>query len=423
MINAMVICCIFASLIPNGKKSTLMQFIEVTNRRTARRFLDMVDLIYKGDPYFVRPLDREIETVFDPEQNSFFEHGEAIRWILEDTHGTVIGRVAAFINTKKAYTFQQPTGGMGFFECINDREVAYALFDQARKWLQDRGMEAMDGPINFGENDVNWGLLVEGFIHPGIGMNYNPPYYREFFESYGFGYYFEQVSNHLDLTKPFPERFWKIAEWTLKKPELSFRHFTYDKADQYIMDMKEVYDDAWQFHENFTPMEVATLKKGLEKARAFVDPELIWFAYHHDEPIGFLIQFPDVNQIIKHMHGKMDLFSKLKFLWLKYRKTITRTRIVIMGVKPKYQRYGVESGIFWHLNEKMKSRPHITELELSWVGDFNPKMRALHESVGAVFGKRHITYRKLFSDEAGPQRSTIIPVDTKEKAVRQNRGS
>jgi len=194
-----------------------MQFIEVTNRRTARRFLDMVDLIYKGDPYYVRPLDREIETVFDAKQNSFFEHGEAIRWILEDTFGTVIGRVAAFINTKKAFTFQQPTGGMGFFECINDREVAYALFDQARKWLQDRGMEAMDGPINFGENDVNWGLLVEGFMHPGIGMNYNPPYYREFYESYGFGYYFEQVSNHLDLTKPFPERFWKIAEWTLKK--------------------------------------------------------------------------------------------------------------------------------------------------------------------------------------------------------------
>ena len=169
-------------------------------------------------------------------------------------------------------------------------------------------------------------------------------------------------------------------------------------------------------------MDVSTLKKGLEKARSFIDPEMIWLVYNLDEPIAFLIQFPDVNQILKHLHGKLHFFNKLRFLWLKYRKTITRGRIVIMGVKPKYQRYGVESGIFWHLKEKMKHKPHITELELSWVGDFNPKMRALHESVGAVFAKRHITYRKIFSGEPTIQRSTIIPVDTKEMALRQRAG-
>ena len=395
-----------------------MQLTEVKTGKERRQFLDIVDEIYRQDQYYVRPLDVETESVFDPSQNGFFTHGEATRWILTDEHGKVAGRVAAFINQRKAFTFQQPTGGMGFFECINNQEAANMLFDQARDWLAARGMQAMDGPINFGENDVNWGLLVDGFTHPGFGMNYNPPYYQALFENYGFKYYFEQVSNHLDLTRPFPDRFWKIAEWAMRKPELSFRHFSYDKADKYLADLKEVYDDAWQFHENFTPMEVATLKNTLAKAKSFLDPEMIWFVYHLDEPIAFLIQFPDVNQIIKHLHGKLHFFNKLKFLWLKYRKTMTRTRIVIMGVKPKYQRYGVESGIFWHLNEKMKHKPHITELELSWVGDFNPKMRALHESVGATFAKRHITYRKLFSDEAGFQRSTIIPVDTKDKVVR-----
>ena len=89
-----------------------------------------------------------------------------------------------------------------------------------------------------------------------------------------------------------------------------------------------------------------------------------------------------------------------------------------MGVKPKYQKSGLESGIFWHLNEVMKKRPEYTELELSWVGDFNPKMRALHESVGAVFAKRHITYRKLFSDHVSEQRSYIIPMDTRGKSVK-----
>ncbi len=398
-----------------------MRLVEVTNKKTRRQFLDLVEKIYKGDPYYVRPLDQEVEAVFDPEQNGFFLHGEAIRWILVNEEQTVTGRVAAFINKKKAYTFQQPTGGMGFFECVDDQDAAFLLFNKARAWLAERGMKAMDGPVNFGENDVNWGLLVEGFIHPGFGMSYNPPYYKALFENYGFQFYFEQVSNHLDLTKPFPERFWKIAEWCMRKPELSFRHFTYQEADRFILDMKEVYDDAWKFHENFTPMDISTLRKAMEKARSFLDPELIWFVYHEKEPIAFLIQFPDVNQILKHLHGKLHIWNKLRFIWLKYRKTITRARIVIMGVKPKYQRYGVESGIFWHLNQMMQHKPEITELELSWVGDFNPKMRALHESVGATFAKRHITYRKIFSDDAEFQRSTIIPVDTKEKALRQSK--
>ena len=394
-----------------------MKLLEVSNRKTKRQFLELVEMVYKGDPNYVRPLDSEVEAVFDPGQNNFFQHGEACRWILVGDEGQVIGRVAAFINKRKAYTFQQPTGGMGFFECIDNRDAPTLLFDRAHDWLAARGMEAMDGPVNFGENDVNWGLLVEGFMPPGFGMSYNPPYYRAFFEDYGFQFYFEQVSNHLDLTKPFPDRFWKIAEWCLRKPELKFMHFTYKDAVKFIADMKEVYDDAWKFHENFTPMDISTLRKGLEKAKSFLDPEMIWYAYHEDEPIAFLIQFPDVNQILKHLHGKLHLWNKIKFLWLKYRKTMTRSRIVIMGVKPKYQRYGVESGIFWHLDKVMKKRPHLTEVELSWVGDFNPKMRALHESVGAVFAKRHITYRKIFSDSVEFQRSTIIPVNTREKAL------
>jgi hypothetical protein len=395
-----------------------MEIIEVTHKPSRREFLNMVDTVYKGDKFYVRPLDQEIELVFNPGTNSFFNHGEAARWILKDDKGVVTGRVAAFINKRKALTFQQPTGGMGFFEVVNDKKAAYLLFNTCRDWLMARGMQAMDGPINFGENDVNWGLLVEGFMHPGIGMNYNPPYYREFFESYGFKFYFEQISNHLDLTKKFPDRFWKIAEWAMSKKELTFRHYEPALRDKFIKDMKEVYDDAWKFHENYTPMDEATLIKGLEKAKAFLDPELIWFAYYEDEPVAFLVQFPDVNQIIKHLHGKLHFFNKLKFAWLKYRKTITRARIIIMGVKPRFQRFGVESGIFYHLNEVMKHKRHITELELGWVGDFNPKMRALHESVGATFAKRHVTYRKLFNESIEFQRSTIIPMNTKERAVR-----
>jgi hypothetical protein len=394
-----------------------MRIVEVKTDKQKRQFLDVVDKIYKNDDNYVRPLDVMIEEVFDPASNDFFAHGDATRFLLLDDQEKVIGRVGVFINEKKAYGYSQPTGGMGFFECINDKEAAFKLFDTAQNWLAERGMEAMDGPINFGENDTFWGLLVEGFTQPAFGVQYNPPYYKGFFEEYGFAKYFEQVTNHLDLQKPFPERFWKIAGWVGRKPGYEFKHFRWEKSEEFIRDFIEIYNDAWQFHENFTPMEAETLRNSLKEAKGFMDEDLIWFAYHEGTPIGFFVQFPDVNQIIKHFHGKMNMLNKLKFVYLKWRKEMTRTRVVIMGIRPRWQRNGIESGIFWHLRNVVTKKPWLRELELSWVGDFNPKMRALHESVGAVFGKKHITYRFVFDEEKRKeaQHAAAIPVDTRTK--------
>lgn len=398
-------------------KFLYMKIIEVKDKKTAKKFLKVPRILYKNDPHWVCPLDSTIEDVFNPKKNIFFKHGEATRWILTENNGNLIGRVAAFINKKKAYNFKQPTGGMGFFECINDKNAAFMLFDKCKEWLNERGMEAMDGPINFGENDNFWGLLVEGFMPQSYGMNYNFPYYKSFFEDYGFQSYYEQVSNHLDLTKPFPERFWKIAGWIRKKPGYKYEHFRFKDAEKFIKDLKEVYDNAWKFHENFTPIEIDDMKKTLKKARAIIDEEFIWFVYKDNTPIAFLIMLPDFNQILKYMNGKMHIFNKLKFLYLKYKKTITRARITIMGVIPEFQKSGIESAIFWNMQKVMDRKTHYTEIELSWVGDFNPKMRALHDSVGASFAKKHITYRKLFDESQKYYKSNVIPIDTKEKAI------
>lgn len=138
-----------------------MKIVKVSDKRTVREFLDVVDLVYKNDKVYVRPLDAQIEAIFDPAVNKFFQHGSAERFILVDDNGKTIGRVAAFINERKAYGFDQPTGGMGFFECINNKDAAYLLFETAKTWLAEKGMQAMDGPINFGENDSFWGLLTE----------------------------------------------------------------------------------------------------------------------------------------------------------------------------------------------------------------------------------------------------------------------
>ncbi len=153
-----------------------MKIIPVRTKQDITKFYDVARWVYRDNPYWVCPLDSVIEDIFDPKKNVFFQHGSAERWILQDDKGRYIGRVAAFINEKKAYNFDQPTGGLGFFEVVNNKQAAFKLFDTAKAWLQERGMEAVDGPINFGENDNFWGLLVEGFEStPAFGMNYHQP--------------------------------------------------------------------------------------------------------------------------------------------------------------------------------------------------------------------------------------------------------
>jgi GNAT superfamily N-acetyltransferase len=369
---------------------------EVKTPAEAKAFLDVARAVYKKDPLWVCPLDNDISAVFDPSKNNFHQFGECARWILRDEKGALIGRIAAFINKKKAYHYEQPTGGCGFFECIDSQDAADLLFDTARNWLKERGMKAMDGPINFGENDMWWGLLVEGFTAPYYGMNYNPPYYKRLFEQYGFRPLYEQISNKLMRTKPFPERFTKIAEWVSRKPGISFKHLDTKKLDQFAADFKEIYNDAWRDFENFTEITDATLMESFEKMKPIVDEKLIWFAYVDEEPAAFVLILPDTNELIKGLNGKLNLPGKLRFLWNKHIVKNDRMRAVIMGTKKKYQRFGLESALFIKLKEYTSTTNHYHELELSWVGDFNKPMLSIHEATGASFAKKHITYRYLF---------------------------
>ncbi len=296
-----------------------------------------------------------------------------------------------------------------FLNVLIIKRLRFLLFDKCRDWLKERGMEAMDGPVNFGENDNFWGLLVEGFMHPTFGMNYHKPYYKNLFEDYGFKNYFEQVTNHLDLTKPFPDRFWKIANWVRQKPGYSFEHFTYKEADKFITDLKTVYDKGWIHHENFTPISKEDLFESMKKAKHVLIEEFVWFVYFNGEPVAFLVMFPDANEMFKPFNGKLNLINKLRVLFANKKKIFTMTRITVMGVVPEFQKKGVESGIFWHMDKVMPKYPKIKTIELSWVGDFNPKMRALHDAVGGEYVKKHITYRKVFNNDDHNSRYNTIP--------------
>ncbi|MDP2423798.1 MAG: hypothetical protein Q8M23_05560, partial [Bacteroidales bacterium] len=321
---------------------------------------------------------------------------------------------AAFYNYAKANKFDQRTGGLGFFECINNKEAAFLLFDACRQWLLKAGMEAMDGPINFGENDSYWGLLVDGFENPSYGMYYHKPYYKALFEEYGFKEYYEQITNKIDLSRKFPERFWKIADWVRQKPGFSFEHFKKSRLDKYLNDVKEVYDQAWVYHEHFTPLNKDVLKAEFIKAKHILDEEFIWFAYHDNNPIAFLVMIPDVNQLLKHFNGRLSLLDKLRFLRLKKKNLLTKARITVMGVVPRFQRYGIESAIFWYMDKMMQHKPNYKEIELSWVGDFNPKMQRLHAAVEGTFSKKHITYRIIF-DGRPVSKAHTIPSDPRVK--------
>jgi hypothetical protein len=382
-----------------------MKVKEVLTAHDRKEFHNFPKRLYREDPSWISPLDSVIEAIFNPSKNHTFENGEAVRWILTDENNKTTGRVAAFIDRVRSAANRQPTGGLGFFEVIEDKVAAFKLFDTAKEWLSSRGMEAMDGPINFGENDNFWGLLVDGFMKQGYGMPYNKKYYRDFFDAYGFRNYFEQYSCHRAVRgadnkiEYFPDRIMKVAEWLTRRPGYTFRHFEFRNSRKYMEDICEIYNTTWIYlKDDFTPLDPSILEESLRHARMVLDEELVWFAYFNNKPIGFFVLFPDLNQILRHLHGKLQLPDLIKFVYYKFTREITRMRAVVGGVLRAHQNTGVEAAIFFKLYEVFKKKPWMKELELSWVGDYNPKMLATYEALGAKRVKTHITYRFMIND-------------------------
>jgi len=373
-----------------------MTIEEVSDNSSAKKFLKAAHIIYKNDKNWVCPLDSDIEFSFDRELNPYFKNGDATRWLLFDDGGKMIGRVAAFYNESYFLQTGKKIGGMGFFECINDQEAAKKLFDTCREWLIKRGIEGMDGPINFGEKDRFWGLMVGGFKNPSYQENYNPPYYKTLFENYGFIRTVEQSTSEITLDNFNLERFKRIAQRVLTNPTYKFEHYRDKDIDKFSNDFLAIYNQAWANRVDFTPMTMERVKTVLISLRPVLIEDLIWFVYANNEPAGFYINVIDVNQIFKHMKGKMDLFAKLKFLWYKKFGRIDRARGIVFGVIPKYQNLGLETGMIIKFYETIMKYPNLRASELAWIGDFNPKMHSLFESLGAKTTKVHYTYQKVF---------------------------
>ena len=375
----------------------MFQINEVKDNAAGNIFIRAFYAFYKNDPSYIIPLESEVKKIFDPKNNSFFKHGDCNRWILYKD-GKPVGRIAAFINYQKTTVAEVPAGGVGFFECINDQEAANTLFTTAFNWLKAKGMQAAEGPINFGENDSWWGLLIQGFRPPSMSMNYNPPYYQQLFENFGWQKSYDQLTNVIDLRKPVPERFTKIAEWVSKKPEYRFVHFSKKEFSHFAEDFKDIYNDAWRDFENFIPIDSGSITDTFKRMKLILDEKIIWFAYHNNVPVAFVLCLPDTNQVLRYVKGKLNLWGKLKYLWYSKTVKVDRIRAIVMGVKQKYQHKGIESALIYILKQEVVPRNTFMEVELAWVGDFNTKMMDVHAATGAHLEKVHRTYKFKFDN-------------------------
>lgn len=388
-----------------------MKIQEVTTPQQAKEFLKLPVKLYKNEKHWIRPLDKDIDSVFDKEKNKTFRHGECIRFILVNGNNETIGRVAAFINQKTVNKGNdQPTGGMGFFECINDKTAAFILFDEAKKWLQSKGMEAMDGSVNFGTRDRWWGLLIEGYDRdPNYQCNYNFPYYIDFFEAYGFQVYFYQLTfwrTVMELLDPNVER---KALTTAGDPDYSFRHIRKDELDKLPEYIHTVYNKAWANRNENPELNMQQAKLLVKQMKPIMDIRLLYFGFYKGEPIGFFLSLPEVNQMFKYVNGKMNLIGKIISLWHILRRTNRKAFGILFGVVPEHQGKGVDGAIVLASRAVLqKQKRPYDEFEMNWIGDFNPKMINVVEQIGGKICKRHATYRKLFDETKPFKRSPIL---------------
>ena len=384
--------------------------IEVNSKTYIKKFLDFPSTIYVNDKNWIRPLNVDIENVFNPKKNKFFRNGNAIRWILVNLDGKVIGRIAAFYRDKKKGSEDQPTGGCGFFDCINDKVASAILFDAAKKWLSKAGMEAMDGPINFGSRENFWGCLSEGYYEPIYKMPYNHSYYNELFINYGFKNYFNQFTFHVPLTPDdLDPIIVKKAAKIRKDSSISFVFYDKKKPKKAAIAFVEIFNAAWA---NFTGIKPLTLVQAMsvfKSMKQIIDPKLMIFAYHNEKPIAFFIMIPDLYQIMRKFNGNFNIINKVRLLFdLKVRKVCTRAVGMIFGVIPEFQGKGVAEGMIMFFEDEVSQGVNYTDLEMNWIGDFNPKMIRLVEQIGGKVRKTHITYRYLFDRTKQFERAKVV---------------
>jgi hypothetical protein len=359
---------------------------EVKSQHDLTAFIRFPWKIYQGNPYWVPPFIKDQLQKFNP-KHPFRSHADMVLFLAYQGRERV-GRIAVIIDHHYNEFHQEKTGFFGFFESIQDQEVSGHLLSKVRNWLKEHGIEKMMGPMNPSTND-ECGLLIDAFeSSPCLMMPYNPTYYPALLEGWGLKKAMDLYAYWLEKTVFNYGRLNRITERILKRePQLSVRPLNLRRFDEELKIIKDIYNHSWSKNWGFVPMTEDEMDDLAKSLKPLVVPDLILFAYHGEEPVGFSAALPDYNLVLKHLNGKMGPLGLLKFLY--FSKKIKTVRIMLLGVKHSFQKRGVE-GLLYIETFKRGTRKGYPQGECSWILENNLLMQHGIEAMG---GKRYKTYR------------------------------
>ncbi|HEX9020317.1 MAG TPA: N-acetyltransferase [Nitrospirota bacterium] len=368
-----------------------MRIERVSDGRGLDQFISFPWKVYGGNAHWVPPLKGEVKFVLG-HKNPFFHHAEAAYFLARE-NGDVVGRIAAIIDRNHINIHNEQAGFFGFFESINDPAVAAGLLAAAGRWLKDRGIEIMRGPMNPSTND-ECGFLLEGFDSPPmIMMTYNPPYYHDLMEQCGLSRAKDLYAYLVIVSEvAAAERLERLSHGVRKKiPGLSVRHADMKQFDRELEIVKDIYNSAWSKNWGFVPMTDEEINSTAKRLKPLIVPELLIFAEVDGRPAAFFMVVPDYNQVLRKLNGRLLPFGIFKFLW--HARNITDIRGITLGVKEEYRRKGIE-GLLYLESFRAARRRGYQRAEMSWILEDNVLVQKGCELMGGKLYKKYRLYEK-----------------------------
>lgn len=364
-------------------------------RKERLEFIRMVWPLYKDDPNWVPPLEMDRMRLIDVEKNPFYKHAR-LQLFLAEKDGTVVGRIGAIVNDAHNARHGDQVGFFGFYESINDQDVANTLLNTAAAWLREQGMTEMRGPISPSMND-EIGLLVDGFHLPAmIQMPYNPEYYTTLFENAGLAKAKDLLAWNVQYPASMTDKLKRVTDVVKQRGGTTIRQLAMKRFPDEVERIKRIYNEAWQPNWGFVPMSDEEMNMMAYELKQIIDPEFVLFAENEGETIGFALVVPDINQAFKAgtaiPPGPKNLPTAIMNLMTK-KKQIKQLRIIILGVLPKYQGKGIDALLYREIMERAVRRG-ITTGEASWVLEDNTMMNRAAEMMNASPYKRYRIFEK-----------------------------
>jgi GNAT superfamily N-acetyltransferase len=348
-----------------------VRIVPVTDGRGLERFIGFPYDHYRGDPLWVPQLRMDMRTLLSPKKNPFFQHAEAQYFLALDGADRIVGRIAAIVNAAHNAEHHDKVGFYGFFESVNDPDVARALFDAAGAWVKAKGMNTLRGPMSPSIND-ECGLLVDGFdTPPTLMMPHNPRYYVQLTEGAGFKKAMDLLAYQPARPAP-PERVVRAADVLAKRKGITLRPFNMKRFKEEVELIKKLYNGAWEKNWGFVPMTDAEIDHLAKQLKPVVVPDLIVFAEKAGQTVGFAVALPDMNVALKKNPSGRLFPGLISILWAA--RKINRARILLLGTIPEYRGSGVDAMLYHWIWTKANAHG-IFWGEGGWVLDNNPAMK------------------------------------------------